>query len=50
MQGSIHGRAADRRALLPLQPLVERVCGEVLVRVERELKDPVTLRRELEAL
>ena len=50
VQGPIHGRATDRRPSLILQPRVKCVCGEVLVRFERQLKDPISLSRELQTL
>ena len=50
MQSPVDGGAADRRPVLLLQPGVESVSGEVLVGLKGQLKDPVTLGRELEVL
>ena len=50
VQSSVHRRATDRRPALLLQPRVERVGGEVLMRLERQLKDPISLSGELQTL
>ena len=50
VQGPIHSRATDRRPSLLLQPRVERVGGEVLMRLEHKLEDPISLSGELQTL
>ena len=47
-QRAIHGRARDLRPGLLLEPFVQPLRAEVLVRLERAVEDAPALRRELE--